>query len=134
MSISASPRSITSNRLIRFFALLPKQDWLVVGWVLAIKLLLLLFGVESYQILENKRPEGTHAWLAIWNRWDALHYHQLAEVGYKAVGTFKAWFYPLFPWCVRLIAHLNGNYLISAFIVSGVASIAAAIFLRRLVE
>lgn len=134
MSISPSPRSITSNRLIRFFALLPKQDWLVVGWVLAIKLLLLLFGVKSYEILENKRPEGTHAWLAIWNRWDALHYQQLAEVGYKAVGTFKAWFYPLFPWCVRLIAYLNGNYLISAFIVSGVASIAVAVFLRRLVE
>jgi hypothetical protein len=31
--------------------LLSKRDWLVVGWVLAIKALLFLFGAKSYQTL-----------------------------------------------------------------------------------
>ncbi len=116
-------------------ALLPKDDWLVIGWVLATKILLFAFGVRSYQILEDKRLEGgAHPWFDIWNRWDALHYQSLAKAGYSGLPAIKILFYPFFPWCVRLVAQINGDYLISTFIVSGVASVVAALLLRRLVQ
>ena len=115
-------------------SLLSKRDWLVVGWALAIKCLVFLFGAESYRILENKQLPGPHGWLEIWNRWDSLHYLRIAQSGYSAKDTLKAWFYPLFPWCVRLVAQATGDYLVGAFIVAGVASVVATVLLRRLVQ
>jgi Gpi18-like mannosyltransferase len=49
-------------------------------------------------------------------------------------GYFLRSFYSLFPWLVRLIAHLGTSYFVAALIVSGIASIVAVILLRRLVE
>src|SRR6185436_16737965 len=43
-------------------------------------------------------------------------------------------FYPLFPWSVRLFTFVIRDYLVSAFIVSTIASLVAAIMLLRLVE
>lgn len=134
MNDPASFRSTSDRWFKRVISILPKRDWLVVGWLLAIKLLLLVFGGKSYQILQNQRPTGFYGWLEIWNRWDSLHYQKLAEFGYSATDILKAWFYPFFPWCVRLFAYLTGDYLISAFVVSGLAGIVAVILLRRLVE
>lgn len=126
--------SKTNQGLVRLTALLPKRDWLIVGWVLAIKGLIFFFAVKSYQILADDRPQGAHAWLEIWNRWDSIHYQKLAEFGYDATGPVKTWFYPLFPWLVRLVAFICRDYLASAFIVSGLASLAAALLLRRVVQ
>ena len=119
------------ERLARAVGFVPAQDWLVVGWVLAIKALIFVLGIKSYQILENKRFSGIHPWLEIWNRWDAPHYLQVAQTGYQAKDVLV---YPLFPWCVRLVAFLGGDYLVAALIVAGAALIAAAVLLRRLVE
>jgi hypothetical protein len=58
----------------------------------------------TYQVLENKPVQGVQGLLAIWNRWDALAYQQLAQFGYQISGEFKTWFYPLFLWTVRLVA------------------------------
>jgi hypothetical protein len=118
----------------RFTSYLSKRDGIVIGWILSIKVVLFLFGAVTYQVLENKPVHGVHGLLAIWNRWDALAYQKLAQFGYDMSGEFKTWFYPLFPWTVRLIAQLSGDYVLSAFIVSGIASVAAAILLRRTVE
>lgn len=134
MSTSADVRSKISQSLKPVLALVPKDDWLVVGGVLAIKILLFLFGATSFQVLENKALRGLNARLEIWNRWDSLHYQQLAHFGYGSTGVLKAWFYPLFPWCTRCVALFSGNYLISAFVVSGLASVAAALLLRRIVQ
>jgi mannosyltransferase PIG-V len=114
--------------------ILCKEDWLVVGWVLSIKILLFVFGAKSFRILENKPLPGKSGWLEIWNRWDSLHYLQVAQFGYNAASIMKAWFYPLFPWSTRLVAYVAGNYFVSALIVSGCASVAAAILLRRIVQ
>src|SRR5947207_2150071 len=121
--------AIIKSRLSQAAGLLPHDDWLVVGWVLAIKFLLFIFGVRSFQALENSVPPG---WLVIWNRWDSIHYLDVAEFGYRSSSTLKAWFYPLFPWFTRAVAWITGNYLASAFIVSGAALLIAAILLRWL--
>ncbi|MEO5720079.1 MAG: mannosyltransferase family protein [Chthoniobacterales bacterium] len=115
------------------FLILPKEDWLAIGWTLAIKLLLVVFGAESCQILTNQRGTGLRQSLELWNRWDALHYLRLAELGYSSTDPLKAWFYPLFPWTVRLFAFLTRDYLVAAFVVSGLALAATAVLLRRLV-
>jgi hypothetical protein len=123
------------DNLQRAIRRVPDDDWLVIGWVLATTVLLFVFGSKSFRVLENKAlPSGQYAWLEIWNRWDALHYQQVAQFGYNASGVMKVWFYPLFPWCTRAVAWVTGNYLLSSFIVSGVALIAVAILMRRLIQ
>jgi len=123
--------TIIKRRLSQAAGLLPHDDWLVLGWVLAIKFLLFIFGVRSFRALENSLGPG---WLAMWNRWDSIHYLDVAEFGYRSSSTLKAWFYPMFPWFTRAVASITGNYLASAFIVSGIALMIAAILLRRLVQ
>jgi hypothetical protein len=104
--------------------------------VVSIKAVLFLFGVQSYQVLQNQRVVGVRGWLEIWNRWDALNYQKLAQFGYSATGELQPLlvFYPLYPWTVRLFAFVTRDYLVSAFIVSTLASLVTAIVLMRLVE
>ncbi len=134
MNEAENSSAINGGGLRRVVSLLPKRDWLVVGWVLAIKVLVFVFAVASYHVLQNQRIESGLGWLKIWNRWDALHFQQLAEFGYSGMRELKSWFYPLFPWSVRLVTLLTKNYIVSAFLVSGIASIVAAVLLRRLVR
>ena len=123
---------MSTNRLKQPASFPSKEDWLVIGWMLSIKFLLLFFGVKSFHVLENQPDLGV---LEIWNRWDAIHYLHVAEFGYSSSSVFKAWFYPLFPWCTRAVAWLSGgNYLASAFAVSGLATVAAVVLLRRIVQ
>ncbi len=85
-------------------------------------------------MLEDKRIPGRLGWLEIWDRWDALHLKRIAQTGYSSADELKAWFYPLYPWCVRIMAFFTEDFLVAAFLVSAVASIFAVILLRRLVE
>jgi hypothetical protein len=117
----------------RIPAVLSKEDWVAIGWTIAIKLLLFVLGVETFQILSNERVTGIHNWLELWNRWDSLHYLKLAEFGYSKADPMKAWLYPLFPWTVRVFAWVIRDYLVAAFVVSGLACAAGAVLLRRLV-
>jgi Mannosyltransferase (PIG-V) len=118
----------------RIVDLVPRPDRVVIGWVIAIKILLVFFGTVAFRALENKHLPPQNGWLAIWNRWDALHYLEIAKSGYGLKQSALLVFYPLYPWSVWLLAAIDGNYLVSAFIVSGVASAVAAVMLRRLVQ
>lgn len=59
---------------------------------------------------------------------DAVHYIYIAEHGYTAAGDAanKIVFYPLFPYLMRLLNYIFGNYLISGLVISyfsfGIAS------------
>lgn len=112
---------------------LPRDDWLVVGWSLVIKVLVIALGAASFQSFEEEDVLFGRPWLEIWNQWDATHFLRLAEFGYSAADKFKAWFYPLYPWSVRFFSYLTaGDYLVASFVVSGVALLFAVIVLRRL--
>jgi hypothetical protein len=128
------PRFTIRQAVTHIGALLPRSDWLVIGWVLATKALILIFGVRSFHMLEDKGIPAHLGWLEIWNRWDAIHFQRLAQVGYSAGDKLKAWFYPLYPWCVRITAFLTGDFLVAAFVVSAIASIFSVVLFRRLVE
>ncbi|HLM55429.1 MAG TPA: hypothetical protein VK422_04830 [Pyrinomonadaceae bacterium] len=109
-------------------------DWQVVALVLAVKALALVFGVQAFMVEQDQSVAHPYGWLEIWNRWDAPHYLDIARDGYVGEGVQSRWivFYPLFPWLVRAASFFLGDYLFSAFFVSGVASVAAGLFLYRL--
>jgi hypothetical protein len=122
--------------LRRIASFLPKQDWIVVGWVIAIKLLLFLVGVKSYPMLWDTYEPRPDKWLQIWDQWDFGYYREIAEFGYGAYGAGDGSlaFYPLFPWLMRLVTYIIRSYLIAGLLISGIASVIAAIALRRLVQ
>src|SRR5579864_7870522 len=96
MSSSQSERSTIKSRITAAIALVSKDDWLVIGWVLATKLLIFVFGIKSFQVFENQRFQQTHDWLELFNRWDAPHYLKVAQAGYTAKDVLV---YPFFPLC-----------------------------------
>ena len=132
MTSSAGPNSIR-QAIKRIVAFVPSEDWIVIGWVIAIKTLLFVIGVKSYPMLWDKYAPTPSRWFEPWDQWDFGHYQKIAEFGYEA-GDGSLAFYPLFPCLFRLVAYISGSYLAAALIVSGIASVAAAVLLRRLVQ
>jgi hypothetical protein len=76
---------------------------------------------------------GPREWFDIWNHWGALHYQQILQFGYAATGVTKS-FYPLFPWSIRLLRTFEGVILVRDSLPPGIASIIAAVLLRRVVQ
>src|SRR5215213_168554 len=109
-------------------------DARVVGLVLAVKALVLLYGVQAFVVWKNEWVGPFYNWLAIWNRWDAPHYLDLARMGYVSGGVESRWivFFPLYPWLVRVAAFVLRDELSAAFFVSGVASVVAGLLLYGL--
>ena len=132
MTSSAGPNSIR-QAIKRIGAFLPSEDWIVIGWVIAIKTLLFVIGVKSYPMLWDKYAPTPNRWFEPWDQWDFGYYQKIAEFGYEARDGSLA-FYPLFPCLLRLVAYISGSYLAAGLIVSGIASVAAAVLLRRLVQ
>src|SRR5215208_5412711 len=109
-------------------------DARVVGLVLAVKALLLLYGVQAFVVWKNEWVGSFYNWLAIWNRWDAPHYLDIARAGYVSEGVESRWivFFPLYPWLVRVSAFVLRDGPLAAFFVSGLASVAAGLLLYGL--
>ena len=119
------------DRGSEWIAYLRRWDWPTIGLILGIKALVLTFGVQAVASMSM-----SHAgWLEIWNHWDATHYLWLAENGYAAAGDNRVAlvFFPLYPWLVRGAAFFVHDYMAAALVVSGFASIATGLLLRRLV-
>jgi hypothetical protein len=100
---------------------------------MAIKVLLFVVAAKSYPILWDSHLNGARRWFEIWDQWDFGYYREIAESGYNS-GDGSLAFYPLFPWLLRLVAYVCKSYLFAGLIVSGIASIIAAVVLRRLVQ
>jgi hypothetical protein len=97
---------------------------------------LFVVGVKSYPILWDRYAPRPDNWLQIWDQWDFGYYHEIAEFGYGAYGAGDGSFafYPLFPWLMRLVTYITRSYLVAGLLISGIASIVAAVSLRRLVR
>src|SRR5437588_10525073 len=90
-------------KLKRVTALLPKQDWTVVGWVLGIKILLFYIAIESYAVIWSSWLGSPHRWFEIWDQWDFGYYQEIAEFGYSA-GDGYLMFCPLFAWVICVVS------------------------------
>lgn len=61
-----------------------------------------------------------NAWLAVWQRWDALHYQAIAERGYEAFPT-ALFTPPLYPFLMRLLSPFFGSTLLAGIFVAAIA-------------
>ncbi len=111
-------------------------DWSLVGTILAVKGLIILFAVQCYKTLADKPIDTWYGWLELWNRWDSLRHLRLEQFGYSGVGSERPDLigFPLFPWVVRLFSLVFRDYLVSSFVVSGLALLAAGLLLHKLVR
>jgi hypothetical protein len=75
--------------------------------------------------------ESSYALLAVWGRWDAVHYLDIATRGYQ--GTDMA-FFPLFPALIRVVGSLAGNHLIAGLLVSNASFFFGLLYLYKLLE
>ena len=73
--------------------------------------------------------ESQHALLAVWGRWDAVHYLDIAMQGYQ--GTDMA-FFPLYPFLIRVLGSLIGNHLVAGLVISNVSFFFGLLFLYKL--
>ncbi|HYC93567.1 MAG TPA: glycosyltransferase family 39 protein [Thermoanaerobaculia bacterium] len=117
-------------------ASLGRIDWQLVGFVLAVKVVVVWVGVQAFLIGMDQPLPSPNGWLAVWNQWDAPHYLDIARDGYVLGGEQERWivFYPLYPWLIRAAAFVLRDELVAAFLVSAIASVAAALLLKRLGE
>jgi len=91
---------------------------------------------ELAAIIITQRPgqhvaESTNPLLAVWGRWDAVHYLDVARRGYY--GTDMA-FFPLYPALIRVVGGAIGNDLIGGLLVSNGALFFGLLFFYKLVE
>ncbi len=75
--------------------------------------------------------ESTHTMLAVWGRWDAVHYLDIATKGYG--GTDMA-FFPLYPALIRILGALTGNHLIAGLLISNASFFFGLLYLYKLLE
>jgi hypothetical protein len=122
-------------------------DLRLVGLTLVVKVTLLVLGVAAVAAAGGQAANP----LIPWDRWDAPHYTDLAVFGYgntheelvRAADGYRSIypgelhlyivFYPLYPWLVGALDAVLVEPVLSAFLVSGVASLFVAPLLRRLV-
>src|SRR6266516_1105726 len=129
-----------------------REDLQLAGLTVVVKLGVLAFGVFAVTVIAGETlGPGLRGILEIWNHWDGPHYLDLAVLGYRAAdpgvqvidGYRRAFpgdlplyivFFPLFPWLVGAVNIVLHEPLISAFLVSGIASLFVAPLLYRLVR
>jgi hypothetical protein len=113
---------------------LTASDWSVAAMVLIIKGVVLVFGALAFQVNDGERVRTLAQLLSIWNRWDGPQYLLIAQHGYAASGDQRLAlaFYPLYPWLIRLTATVVRDAVLSAFLISTIASVAAGVALARL--
>jgi Gpi18-like mannosyltransferase len=119
--------------------IIKKNSWLnlnVIATVLIIKVLILFFAAQSYQIMTDQPLKDANWFLGIWNHWDAVWYLKIAQEGYTAVGEdrFFIVYFPFYPALIALFQIVVRDYLISAFIVSGVATVVLGLTFKELVK
>ncbi|HEY2475570.1 MAG TPA: mannosyltransferase family protein [Candidatus Cybelea sp.] len=98
---------------------------------LAIILIAELAAVIIGQRAGTHVQESSHVLLAVWGRWDAVHYLDIATQGYR--GTDMA-FFPLYPLLIRFVGALAGNHLIAGLLISNASFFFGLLYLYKLLE
>jgi Gpi18-like mannosyltransferase len=91
---------------------------------------------ELAAVIIGQRPgqhvqESRHALLAVWGRWDAVHYLSIAAQGYQGI---QPAFFPLYPLLIRILGLFTGNDLIAGLLVSNACFFFGLLYLYKLLE
>jgi Gpi18-like mannosyltransferase len=108
----------------------------VVWLILALKLLLFVFGLTAVQVLGERPLTSFSEAFRVWNRWDTPHYLDLAQYGYSTEEPTRLFFvfFPLYPQLIKIATLVVGDAFAAALLVSSIASVAAGLLLYRLVR
>ncbi len=112
------------------------QNLKIAATVVGIKLLVVFFGIQTYLVATDRPIHSIYRILYIWKKWDAIHYIKIAQNGYVSAGDDRLLlvFYPLYPLLVAIFDFVLRDTVLSAFIVSGIATVVLAIVMRELVR
>ncbi|HKE36202.1 MAG TPA: mannosyltransferase family protein, partial [Candidatus Baltobacteraceae bacterium] len=91
---------------------------------------------ELAAVIIGQRPgehvqESRTILLAVWGRWDAVHYLDIATKGYTG---FDMAFFPLYPLLIRVVGEFAGNHLVAGLLISNAAFFFGLLFLYKLLE
>ncbi len=75
--------------------------------------------------------ESRHLLLAVWGRWDAVHYLTIATQGYSGI---EPAFFPLYPMLIWIVGTLTANHLIAGILISNACFFFGLLFLYKLLE
>jgi len=90
--------------------------------------------VESFGNLVPHSSQIGRIFLDVWARWDAIHYLNIAKVGYAGVGFGDMNFFPLYPITSGALARVFlGDVFLSSLIVTTIAAGCSFILLYHLV-
>jgi len=105
-----------TNYSAKAYRIANRDECQIVAATLAIKVLILVFGIHVFNALEPAAPSRGIG-LEVWNRWDSPAYLNIAQQGYTASLPNRAQLvlFPLYPLCMRAVAIVARNYLVSAF-------------------
>ncbi len=110
----------------------------IAALTLAIKLALFILGIVANEVIKGREFASASEHFSLWSVWDANQYLGIAEHGYRSTGVAESTqivFFPGYPFAVRVVHEVSSlSFLTSAFIVSGIASIAAAVLIAHLVR
>ncbi len=91
---------------------------------------------ELAAVIIGQRPgahvqESRNLLLAVWGRWDAVHYLTIATHGYHGIETA---FFPFYPLLIRILGFFTANHLIAGLLISNACFFFGLLFLYKLVE
>jgi hypothetical protein len=133
-------------------AWLTDADRRLIGLTWLVKLGVLVVGAVAYVTFRNGVIDQPGDLLRMWSHWDAPHYLDLVVFGYRdgdssgLIGphgyrsiypddlALYIVFFPLFPWLATVVNVVVDDPLVSAFVVSTIASMFVAPLLYRLVR
>lgn len=115
----------------------------VLKYFLAWRTLIFLIAVLAMFILKpsitftNLTPKAsTSDLLTMWSNFDGLHYQNIAKYSYGTLTkTDKVYaFFPVYPWLIKQINPLIGNFTVSGLIISSLSLVFALFFLYKLIK
>jgi hypothetical protein len=126
--------STLTGSIVRTLRVRPPWLWAVI-LVLVTRLTFLLIAAVA-SVLLNPLSTGRATLTQIWAHYDALHYLEIARVGYSnPIGDpNNTAFFPLFPLLIRAFSGLGLNAVVAGLMISTVASLIAAAYLFRLAD
>jgi len=108
----------------------------IFGIAIASRLIIYIVGyIYGLQALEIE-PGFIKNFDSMWNKWDSIHYLNLAKYGYSATGEDAKLivFYPLYSLLVGITAKIFRNYLLSGVIISNLCLGLGCYYLYRIVS
>lgn len=106
------------------------------GLAIASRLIIYFLGyIYAIQALDTKTGFFEN-FDSMWNKWDSIHYLNLAKNGYNASGENAKLivFYPFYPLLVRIAAVVLKNHLLSGVVVSNLCLGVGCYYLYKLVK